>query len=134
VDRIVKQAGPPQKPAADGAKAATLKQIILEEIPLQMPVAEARAILERHGFSCWANVPDDHGLCLHCTAYKRTGMACADRVVVKVFAEEQRVSNVEVTVEQDVWQVYATPYAPGPGSGHGDEKGSGGLPAAGKAP
>jgi hypothetical protein len=114
VEEIVRQAGPKKKATAATAGAEALKRLILEEIPLQTPVAEARAVMERHGFSCWANVPDEKGPCHHCTAYRRKGPAVADKVVVKLFAEQGRVSNVEVAVEHDVFQVYSTPYSPTP--------------------
>jgi hypothetical protein len=52
---------------------------------------------------------NDKGTYVHCTAYKRKAQSCADRVVVKLFYREQRLVDVEVTVDRDVWQMFSTP-------------------------
>jgi hypothetical protein len=76
--------------------------VVLREIPLRTPVAEARAVMERHGFSCQGGVRENFQTCLYCKAYKRTSAVLADRVVVKLFYEDQRVVNVAVTIEKGV--------------------------------
>jgi hypothetical protein len=119
----------PAPPNAPDARTEALRAIILREIPDQTPVAQARALMEAHGFSCWTRVPDDHGTCLHCTAYRRTGVARADKVVVKLYHEDGRVVEVVVRVERNVYQRYATPYAPIP-----DDKASGRASAAPERP
>jgi hypothetical protein len=99
---------------------------ILQEIPLGMPLADARAVMERHGFSCWSGVQDNYRICLYCTAFRRkmanvAGLPCAgavvsayctayrrktaniaDKVVVKLFYEQKRINDVEITVEYDM--------------------------------
>ena len=76
--------------------------VVLREIPLKTPVAEARAVMEKHGFSCQGGVRENFQTCLYCKAYRRTSAVLADRVVVKLFYEDQRVVNVAVTVEKGV--------------------------------
>jgi hypothetical protein len=77
-------------------------EMVLSEIPLSTPLAKARAIMEKHGFSCWSAVPiNNNGLCLHCTAYK-SGPHKIFKVVVKlVYADKgsKPVLAEEVTVE-----------------------------------
>jgi len=82
--------------------SAELKpDIVFQTVPMHTPVTEARAIMERHGFSCWAAVPDGSRMCLHCTAYHRKRPDYMDRIVVKLFYENHRVVNAEVTVIYD---------------------------------
>jgi hypothetical protein len=81
-------------------------EIVLREVPRQTPLAQARSIMEQHGFRCWSGVPDSRGTCLYCTAFKRRHAASADRIVVKLFHENRRVVNVEVSVELDVCEVH----------------------------
>ena len=76
--------------------------VVLREIPLRMPLADARAIMERHGFSCQGGVRDDFQTCLYCTAYRRKTASVADRVVVKLYYENKRVVSVAVTAETGV--------------------------------
>jgi hypothetical protein len=87
----------PPKPPGD---------IVLEEIPLKTPLTQARAIMRRHGFACWSGVPDNGGPCLYCAAYIRKNQCYADRIVVKFFHEHERVTNVVVVVERDVFKVF----------------------------
>ena len=83
---------------------------ILREIEIGTPLADARATMERHGFSCWSGVSDDKGTCLHCTAYKRT--PCAYKILVKLYYEtkpyydtqRKEITSVEATVDYDVWR------------------------------
>jgi len=83
--------------------SAVLKpEVVFQQVPLHTPLKEARAIMERHGFSCWAAVPDGSRMCLHCTAYHRKRVDYMDRIVVKLYYENQRVVNAEVTVDYDV--------------------------------
>jgi hypothetical protein len=85
--------------------SATLKPaILLREVPIRTPLAQAKSVMERHGFSCWSGVADSKGTCLHCTAYKPKKRGLADKIVVKLFYETQRIVNVEITVEYDVLQ------------------------------
>jgi hypothetical protein len=113
LDEIVRQ-----EPLEKKLWSVTLKpDVVLRDIPLQTPVAEARAIMERHGFSCWSGVADAKGKCLHCTAYIRKSPDYADRVVVKLFYDTERVVNVAVTIEYKVrhsvrgfWSVLTSPY------------------------
>jgi hypothetical protein len=82
--------------------SALLKpEIVFTVVPLHTPVKEARALMERHGFSCWSAVPDGSRTCLHCTAYHRKRADYMDRIVVKLFYENQRVINAEVRVDYD---------------------------------
>jgi hypothetical protein len=76
--------------------------VVLREVPLQTSVTDARAVMERHGFSCQAGTREDYRECLYCTAYKRKSHTVADRVVVRFFYEKKRVYDVVVTVERDV--------------------------------
>jgi hypothetical protein len=98
-------------------QTAVLKpDIVLEEVPLHTPVAQARAIMEQHGFSCWARVPDNNRECLHCTAYLYQRGGSADRIVVKLIYEKQQIVKAEVVVDYDVrhsehgfWPVFSGP-------------------------
>lgn len=76
--------------------------VVLGEVPLQTFVTDARAVMERHGFSCQAGTREDYRECLYCTAYKRKSRTLADRVIVRLFYEQKRVYDVVVTVERDV--------------------------------
>jgi hypothetical protein len=85
------------------ANSDTLKaDVVLREVPPQTPLADARAIMERHGFACWSGVPDNNRTCLYCTAWKPRGADRADHVVVKLFYENRRVLLAEVLVEHDL--------------------------------
>jgi hypothetical protein len=97
VDEIIKQEALDKK----GVLAKPRTNIVLEEIPLKTPVDRARSIMQGHGFTCWAGVPDQAtgGICLYCSAYKRVDSTHADRVVAKLFYEQQRVVKIEVTVD-----------------------------------
>jgi len=75
---------------------------VFKEIPLQTPLAQARAVMEGHGFSCWAGVPGTYGPCLYCTVFKRINPYTADKIVVKLYDHKKRVSNAEVSVEYKV--------------------------------
>jgi hypothetical protein len=75
---------------------------ILQAVPLNTPLAEARAVMERHGFSCWSGVQDNYRTCLYCTACRRKTPYLADKIVVKLFYEQKQVVDVEVTVQYDV--------------------------------
>jgi hypothetical protein len=83
------------------ASAVLRPDVVFQQIPLHTPVKDARAVMERHGFSCWAAVPDGTRMCLHCTAYHRKRPDYMDRIVVKLYYENQRVVNAEVTVIYD---------------------------------
>jgi hypothetical protein len=87
----------------------------LKEIPMKAPLAEARAVMVRHGFTCWPDVTDDRGTCLYCTAYKNTSRALADRVIVRLYYDRGLVVNANVSVERGVRHVdpQFTPPAPG---------------------
>jgi hypothetical protein len=98
LEEIVKQGVPGKKSWPVPLQA----DAVLREVPVLTPVAQARAVMERHGFSCWPCVPDSGGTCLHCTAYRRKSPLAADKVVVKLFYEADRVVYEEVTVEYDV--------------------------------
>jgi hypothetical protein len=76
--------------------------VILKEIPLQTPVAKARSIMEKHGFSCWAGVPADYRICLDCRFYKQKNSAVADMIQVKLYYDNNRISGVDVTVNGGV--------------------------------
>jgi hypothetical protein len=110
-------ASPPPEPKADNWIDELLKQeavesknkwhklkpdFVLKEVPLQTPLAQARSIMERHGFSCWAGLSDNRGDYLHCTAYKRKNQACADKLTVKFHYDARRVIDCEVILEGDV--------------------------------
>jgi hypothetical protein len=83
--------------------SATLKSdVVMREIPAKTPLAKARAIMEKHGFSCWANVPCGVYTCLHCTAYKRKSAELADRLVVKLIYQDQKVIAAEITVDYGI--------------------------------
>jgi hypothetical protein len=76
--------------------------VVLREIPLKTPLADAQAFMERHTFSCQGGVKDNYQTCLYCTAYRRKTKFVADRVVVKLYYENKRVTGVLVTVENGV--------------------------------
>jgi hypothetical protein len=76
--------------------------LVYQVVPLHTTVKEARALMERHGFTCWEAVPDGSRLCLHCTAYHRKRPDYQDRIVVKLFRENNRVVNAEVVIYYDV--------------------------------
>ena len=82
--------------------------VVLREVPLHTRLADAQAVMERHGFACQAGVREDYRECLYCTAYKRKSRVVADRVIVRLFYEqkrlfdEKRIYDVVVTVERDV--------------------------------
>jgi hypothetical protein len=102
VESIVAQAGSSKK-----QDSRTLKNVemVLREVPPQTPLAEARSIMERHGFSCWGGVRDTQGTCLYCTAYQRGEEGTTNRITVKLFYDNQAVTDAEVTVEYRVWAV-----------------------------
>jgi hypothetical protein len=82
--------------------SAELKpEIVFTVVPLHTPIKEARALMEKHGFSCWSNVPDSNRMCLHCTAYHRKRADYMDRIVVKLYYENQRVVSAEIRVDYD---------------------------------
>jgi hypothetical protein len=103
VTALVEQASKKATPIPNTVDPLTA--LILQEIPLQTPLDQARAVMQRHGFSCWAAVPDPKGgICLHCTAWKARRGYYADRVIVKLFYErERKVTRIQVNVDQDVW-------------------------------
>jgi len=80
--------------------------VVRREIPIGMPLAQARAIMERHGFSCWSGVPDTHGTCLHCTAYRHTPHSY--KILVKLFYDTRRkeITSVEAMVDYDVYRKF----------------------------
>ena len=73
--------------------------LVLREIPLGTSLAEPRAFMERHGFTCVEGVKDNYQNCLYCRAYRRKTEFVADRVAVKFYYEGKRIVNVAVTVE-----------------------------------
>lgn len=86
--------------------SAELKpEIVFTIVPLHTPVKEAKALMEKHGFSCWASVPDGNRMCLHCTAYHRKRADYMDRIVVKLYYENLRVVSAEVRVDYDAHQM-----------------------------
>jgi hypothetical protein len=101
VEEIVKEATRTKTPGPDTATG--LEALVLQEVPLQTPLAQARAVMERHGFSCWIGVPDDKGVCLHCTAWRRTSTHYGDRIVVRLYYENRKVVKVGVSVDRDAW-------------------------------
>jgi hypothetical protein len=76
--------------------------VVLKEVPIYTPLAQAKSIMERHGFSCWTGLSDNRGDYMHCTAYKRKNQSCADKVIVKFHYDGKRIIDAEVTMEQDV--------------------------------
>jgi len=76
--------------------------IVLKEIPLKTPVAQARTVMESHGFTCWSGVHDGHSICLHCTVYRRKNSEKADKILVKFYYENNRVFAVEGVIEYGV--------------------------------
>jgi hypothetical protein len=76
--------------------------VILKEVPLRTPLAQARAVMESHGFKCWAGVPDNNSICLHCTADRRKNSEVADKVLVKLYYDNKRITGVEAIVEYGV--------------------------------
>jgi hypothetical protein len=101
------------KPPTEGARAGqshlSPAEVVLLEVPLKTPMPEARAAMEKHGFTCWSGMVTDKGTYLHCTAFKRTALNRADRVLVKLFYRERRVVEVEVGIDKDVFQPFSTP-------------------------
>ncbi len=82
--------------------SAELKpEIVFTVVPLHTPVKEAKTLMEKHGFSCWASVPDGTRMCLHCTVYHRKRADYMDRIVVKLYYENQRVVSAQVRVDYD---------------------------------
>jgi hypothetical protein len=81
--------------------------VVLREIPLHTRLADAQAVMERHGFSCQGGIKQDFRDCMICTAYKRKSRTVADRVTVYLFYEQKRlwdekhVYEVWITVERD---------------------------------
>jgi hypothetical protein len=98
VEEIVKQEAFEKTPAAAKFKP----DAILKAIPLQTPLEQARAVMEGHGFSCWAGVPGTYGPCLQCTVFKPKNQYVADKIVVKLYYQKKRISNVEASVEYNV--------------------------------
>jgi hypothetical protein len=76
--------------------------VILKEVPLRTPIAQARTVMESHGFTCWSGVPDSNSICLHCTVYRRKNSEVADKVLVKLYYENKRVRGVEAIIEYGV--------------------------------
>ena len=98
LEQILKQDVLESKP---GASRLNPKPI-LKEIPLQTPLSQARATMERHGFSCWSGLSDNRGEYLHCTAYKPKNQRVSEKILVKLYYDTKRVIYIEVTVEHDV--------------------------------
>jgi hypothetical protein len=102
VEQILKQESWEKAP---GATSKELKaEAVLKEVPLQTPFAQARAIMARHGFVCWSGVSDNEnsGVYLQCKAYKQKDAHYADRIVVKLFYERERIVRVVVTIDHHV--------------------------------
>ena len=101
------------KPPAAGAKPGqshmSPAEVVLQDIHLQTPLPEARTAMEKHGFTCWSGMVNEKGTYLHCTAFKRTALNRADRILVKLFYRERRVVDVEVTIDKDIFQPFSTP-------------------------
>ena len=100
LEAILKQETVESKPGWSKLKT----EAVLKEIPLATPLAQARTIMERHGFSCWAGLSDGKGEYLHCTAYKQKSKGRSEKIVVKLYYDTKRITDVEVTVEHDVLQ------------------------------
>ena len=100
--------------------------LVLQEIPLGTPLANARAVMERHGFSCWSGVQDNYRICLYCTAFAaewprflgcRASVPWRRRIAQPIgakrqtwpikswsssFTSRERINDVEISVEYDV--------------------------------
>jgi hypothetical protein len=75
---------------------------VYKEIPPKMPLPEAQAIMERHGFKCWKGISEGVGTCMQCIAYRRKDQYAAQKIVVKLLYEKNRVTTAEVTVEDTI--------------------------------
>jgi hypothetical protein len=98
VDEIVKQDVLDSKNKWRKLKA----DVVLKEVPIYTPLAQAKSIMERHGFSCWTGLSDNRGEYMHCTAYKRKNQSLADKVIVKFHYDAKQIIDAEVNLEQDV--------------------------------
>jgi hypothetical protein len=102
---------------------AVLKpDLVLQEIPRGTPVAQARTIMEGHGFTCWPGVPHGLSTVLYCMAYQyRAKDQLTDKVVVELYYDAHHVVGAEVTVYYEeippsdwFWPWSPTPRAPVP--------------------
>ena len=76
--------------------------IVLREIPAGTPLAEARAVMEKHRFNCVDGLGDEKGTYLRCVANRRTGRKTNDRIDMKIYYEAGRVKDIDVTSYYDV--------------------------------
>ena len=58
--------------------------------------------MEGHGFACWTHVPDSGRICLRCTCWKQKNQYVADRIVVKLYYEDDLIVSEDVAFETDV--------------------------------
>jgi hypothetical protein len=86
------------KPPSDIAR----RELVLKEVAVQTPLAQARSIMEGHGFSCWGGVSDGTGTCLQCTAYRPKNQYVADKVQVKLYYQKDKIVNAAVLVRLNV--------------------------------
>jgi hypothetical protein len=77
-------------------------EVIYKEIPQGTPIAEARAVMTRHGFFCTPGLGDEKGTYLHCEAFRRTGRVTRDRLSVKIYQKDGQVADIDVTAFYDV--------------------------------
>jgi hypothetical protein len=98
VKAILKEAPASKRPGV----TVVSPDVVLKEVPLKTPLAQARAIMEQHGFSCWKGTPEGLGTCLHCTAYRRKNEYASQKIVVKLIYENDRVTGALVTVADTI--------------------------------
>lgn len=74
--------------------------VVLKEIPVGMPVDQARAIMEGHGFECSQHTEEGSSYLL-CQAYQRTSILTGTRIDVNIFHQASRVTGAKVSTRYD---------------------------------
>ena len=81
---------------------------VLKKIPLDSSIELAQSVLAEHGFDCYYKSTENDarpvprkGLYLQATSFKRTGFRTGKRITVNIYYQEDKVSDVEVMVQDE---------------------------------
>jgi hypothetical protein len=99
-DVLEKRPGIPKDGKAPSSRVSNAR--VQKEVPLQTPLSQAKSIMERHGFTCWAGLSDSRGEYMQCDVYQVKNQRSAERIIVKISYRMNRVVDFEVTVEHNV--------------------------------
>lgn len=69
---------------------------VLQEVPVGTPLAQAQAVMQRHGFSCRQEKMDPARVCLICKASQWAGLVGSDVLTVTFYCRWDKVTEVKV--------------------------------------